>query len=329
MRGVDVSRFDFDTDLTFAALLVHPDGHVYHRYGGRDHRSASLWLSSASFESVLRETLAEHAAYAADPDPPTLAAPVRTEALPAFAKKDRGECIHCHSVRPTIAAKAVADGTWRATDIWRHPPPSRIGLDLDRDEQRRITAVATGSIAERGGLEAGDRIDALGEQRILTMSDVSFVLDRMPVEGGTLVVHYRRDGEARSGELELPSGWKIGTPLEYSWRPFKWELMPRVGFGGEDLGDADKVPLGLQPGDFAFRVTYLVDWGDFKRFGEAVERAGLEKDDVVVGAGGGSHFAGEAHFQAWYRLTHEPGDRVPIEVLRDGERRTLTITVPE
>jgi hypothetical protein len=350
MRGVDVARYPFDTDLTFAVLLMHPNGHVYHRYGGRDHRSASTWLSLASFERVLEATLEEHEAAAAPPHPPEPVPPVRTEELPAFAAKDRGECIHCHSVRPSIVAGLRPDRRLRPEDVWRHPPPGRIGLDLDRDDQQLVTAVAAGSVAERAGLRVGDRVlgmgpgvilglDSLGrpersfgfgwEQRILTASDVAWVLDRLPGTEKVLLVRVARDGEEWVCRFELADGWKVGTPLEYSWRPFKWDLTTRVGFGGKDLTADEKAELGLAPDAFAFRVQYLVDWGEFRRFGAAAKAAGIAKGDVVVGADGRRDFAGEPHFQAWYRLTHAAGDVVRIERLRDGERRTATLTVLE
>jgi S1-C subfamily serine protease len=33
------------------------------------------------------------------------------------------------------------------------------------------------------------------------------------------------------------------------------------------------------------------------------------------------------HFQAWFRLTRKPGEKVPIVVLRDGERHEVQLTV--
>ena len=35
MQGVDLEQFQFDYDLTWAALFLHPDGTVFARYGGR------------------------------------------------------------------------------------------------------------------------------------------------------------------------------------------------------------------------------------------------------------------------------------------------------
>ncbi len=35
INEVDLNTFTFDHDLTMAVVLAHPDGTVYHRYGGR------------------------------------------------------------------------------------------------------------------------------------------------------------------------------------------------------------------------------------------------------------------------------------------------------
>src|SRR5688500_3864463 len=36
MRGLDLGQFDFDYDLTWAALMFDPQGNVLGRFGGRD-----------------------------------------------------------------------------------------------------------------------------------------------------------------------------------------------------------------------------------------------------------------------------------------------------
>lgn len=333
MRGVDLERFRFDYDLTFAVLLMHPDGHVYHRYGGRDWRGADRWLGMKSFERVLRATLDEHAAYGARPDADRDPAPRREpraiEDVPAFAKRDKGECIHCHSVFPALYEDGVARGTWDAKDVWIHPPPARIGIDLDAIEQELLVSVEPGSPAEAAGLAAGDRLARVGEQRVLTVSDLAWTLERHPSAGGPLRVAYRRGDEERETELALAPGWKAGTPLEFSWRPFKWGLVPAMGFGGPELTAERKVALGLAAGAFAFEVGYLVTWGDNRRFGEAAARAGVREGDVVVALGGQRDFRSVDHVHAWWRLTREPGDEVDVELLRGGERVVVRVPVVE
>jgi len=324
---VDLARTPFDFDLTFAALLMHPDGHVYHRYGGRDERGADVWLSLPSLERVLSETLAEHEAYRAAPAPPPRRPPLRLAEVPAYKKRDKGECIHCHSVFPALYEEARDAGRFGEDDRWVYPPPGRLGLDLERDDQTRVAAVAAGSPAAAAGLARGDRLVRAGPQRLATSSDLSQVLHDLGPGPTKLVVAIERDGAARELTLELSAGWKRGTPLEFSWRPFKWGFTPDPGFGGQRLGAEELAALGLAPETFAFEVDYLVTWGEARRFGAEAERAGLRQGDVFLAAAGKRDFASVDHFHAWERLTRTSGERIAVEVLRDGARTTLELEV--
>src|SRR5262245_28361417 len=111
MRHVDLERYRFDCDLTFAALLMNADGTVYHRYGGRDWKDAESALSIPSLLAVLRGTLEEHAAYAKSPAPPALPPPRTLEKSESFARRDaekRVDCVHCHTVGDFTYKDAVA-----------------------------------------------------------------------------------------------------------------------------------------------------------------------------------------------------------------------------
>lgn len=326
LRGVDLAAYPFDFDLTFAALLMNADGHVYHRYGGRDERGADTWLSLASLERVLTVTLDEHARHRATPRPASKA-PLVLEKVPSFVKRDRGECIHCHSVFPAFYEEARAAETWSEDQRWVYPPPARIGLDLERDDQQRVTAVRPDSPAARAGVVAGDRLVRGGTQSLVTSADLMHVLHEFAPEGGKLALVVDRNGDERELTLALAPGWKRGTALEFSWRPFKWGFTPEPGFGGEALPSADKTALGLAREAFAFRVTYLVTWGENARYGAAAKSAGLREGDVFLAVNGKRDFASVDHFHAWWRLELVPGATVELEVLRAGERRTLPLAV--
>jgi hypothetical protein len=330
MRGVDLARYPFDFDLTFAALLMHPDGTVYHRYGGRDQRSAGVWLSGESWRRLLAQTLEEHAAReASDARAPVARPRLVLEELPEYASKDKGDCIHCHMVFPALRAAARARGTWRDSDLFVHPAPARIGLDLERDDQVRVTRVADGSPAAAAGLRVGDRLLAAGRQRLLTASDLSYALHEAAPEAGRLELALERDGGRLAVELALPDGWKVADPLEFSWRPSKWDLTPAPGFGGPALDAEEKRALGVDPGAFAFRVGYLVTWGDKQRYGKEAQRAGLRKGDVVVSLAGRADFASVDHVHAWWRFTRRTGEELEVVALRGGQRRVLRLRVLE
>jgi len=331
MRGVDLNRYAFDFDLTFGALLMHADGHVYHRYGGRDHRSASRWLSASSFESLLEHTLGDHAEYQV---PSVLAQrlPLRIETLPSFKKRDKGACIHCHSVYPAFYEEQLAAGSWQRRDVWKHPSPLRIGLDLDRDDQRRIVQLRPGSQVAEAGLRVGDRLLAMNGTEVMTASDVMFELEQLPWKGGPLAFSWERAGEQHQKAIPLAPGWKRGSPLEFSWRPSKWGLHPAPGFGGQQLSPEERLAADIPEsadGDFALRVTYMVTWGENKRFGEAAGKAGLREGDVLYQVAGRRDFATPDHLHAWWRLTRKVGDEVELRLMRKGSGHLLLLKVIE
>ena len=98
-----------------------------------------MWLSESSFADFLRQGLETQAAYLSDPHPPEPREPLFIEDVGAFAAKDKGECIHCHSVFPALRTEALAQDEWGTDGDWLYPPPSRLGFDLDRDDQQSVT----------------------------------------------------------------------------------------------------------------------------------------------------------------------------------------------
>ncbi len=318
MRGVDLSRFDFDFDLTFAVLTMDGAGQVYHRYGGRDERGAETWLSEASLERTLEVTLLEHEAAAPMPavEPRE---PLRLEEVASFKKRDKGECIHCHSVNTSLYEEARDKPGFDVNWIWKHPTPARIGIDLDRDDQRLVTAVEVGSSAALAKLFVGDRLVSVGGVSVATASDLMFALDRTSPQAGKLELVIERKGVQQGLTLSLKSDWKRATPREFAWRPTKWALTPAPGFGGPQLSPEELAGLGLARERFAFRVQYLVTWGDTRRFGQAAAMAGVREGDVVLSVGGKSNFDSIDHFHAWWRLRVQPGQDIAIELLREGE----------
>jgi S1-C subfamily serine protease len=213
--------------------------------------------------------------------------------------------------------------------IWRWPTPGQVGLTLDAVEQERVVSVRADSPAARAGLRAGDRLLTIDGQRVLSGSDVSWALERARGGARALALAWTRGDARLEGALELAAGWEVGDALTLSWRPSKWQLVPSPGFGGPALSPDEKQRLGLAPATFALRVDYLVTWGSEARFGQAAQRAGVRKGDVVLGVNGRADFQSHDHFQAWWRLNLRPGDVARVELLRGGERRVAELTVLE
>lgn len=333
LSQLDVANLRFDFDLTFAAVLMHADGTVYHRYGSRGPDAADGFLSMTSLAQLLRDTLPEHREYDRAPQPPEQATPLPAIELPwlqqRIAQGQRIDCVHCHNVNDAEFRGRGDRFVPDEDDVYRFPDPERAGFSLDREHQRRVTAVQEGSPAAKAGLRAGDELLRLGVQpSVRTLADVQWALHHAPAAGTELPLRWQRGDEAHDGTLALTTGWKRCDPRDYRWRPYKWNLSPAPGFGGPALDTAQKRKLGIADDHFAFRVNYLVDWGEQAHRGKAARAAGLQKGDVVVAFAGKHDFVSVEHFHAWVRLTKQVGDEVAIEVLRNGEKKTLRYALP-
>jgi len=334
MSQVDVRAIRFDFDLTFVALVMNADGTVYHRYGGRGPNNALEYLSLGSLARLLRDTMADHATYEAQPAPPAAPVPLPAIGLPSLRAKlaqgQRIDCVHCHMVNDAEHAWAVQEKCWQRDDLYVHPDPARIGLQLDCERQEVVHAVAADSPAAKAGLRQGDVLLQLGVQRsVRSFSDVQWALHQAPSGDHTLPVRYRRGEQEHGATLALAAGWKRCLPEEYAWRSYKWNLSPQAGFGGPALGAAEKAKLGLPADKFAFRVAYLVDWGERAHRGRAAAKAGLQKGDVLLAFAGKDDFASVDHFHAFVALTLPAGTDIEIVVLRAGQRQVLHYALPE
>ncbi len=329
MRGVDLARWRFDWDLTFAMVAARPDGQVLHRYGGRDARGADHWLNVASLKAFLQAGLESYRSAAADAG--KLGPSRSLDEVPPFAIRDKGACIHCHSVNPALRIEAQQAGTWTRASLWTYPAPARIGLDLHAERQTEVITVEPGSVAAKAGVRVGDRLARLGEARLATASDLMAALHALPPAATPTTIHVvRGDGqEPVALAAQLPSGWKVAPPEDFAWRPSKWGLSPAPGFGGPVLDPGELRELGLKPSVFAFRVSYLVNWGENKRWGQRAAAAGIAKGQVVLGAGGKRDFASIDHFHAWWRLTRKAGESVPVTLWEGGEEREIPLPVGE
>lgn len=317
---MDLSRFRFDYDETWAAFFLNARGRVYARVFGRDHTSPLSHRSLEGLAATMEAVLDVHRREAADPPEPAPPVPwTRIEDVPAYRRWRRpGDCVHCHTVQEDLRRQAIADAAWKREDLWAWPPPEAWGLTPGRREPARVESVAPGSFAHRAGLREGDLLRRVGGTRILSWGDLFAAVDASPARGDVEVAYERQGAEART-TLRLEGDWRRS---DLSWRVSIEALPPDPGLHGRGLDAAEKEALGLAPDALALRVQGVLKGG-------AAHWAGIEKNDVLLSLEVGGRATTRAldgrGFQAWFRAECVPGDRVAVEFLRSGARRRAVL----
>jgi serine protease Do len=316
MRGVNLDVFAFDYDLTWAGFFLSADETIYGRFGGRDGESADKYLTLPGLKHALRAALAAHQK-APKEKPPAGPKPARTvEQYAAAGKMRPNQCIHCHQADDFRRAELKAAKKWALDEVWVYPLPQNVGLTLDPDRGDRIQSVLEKSPAAKAGLRAGETLKTLNGVSVASFADVQHALHLAPASG-RLAVSWEHDGKVYGGELVLTAGWR---KTDVSWRPSMWGLEPAPHVQGRDLGAESRKRLGLSEKALAFRQ------GDFVT--EAARQAGIRPGDVIVGVDGKALDLTALQFQAYVRLTYKVGDKVTYNILRDGKRRDVPLTLP-
>jgi hypothetical protein len=315
MADVDVGRFDFDFDTTFAVLALNADGQVYTRYGARDSKSAESFVSLPSLETALRRSLDLHDLWRDGRLQLPEAGASRSSRSYEFVENiGNRRCIHCHDVASGKAIEQFDSPTFDLRrDIWIYPEPASLGLDLDPDDGATLHASA--GVAAAAGLKAGDRIVAIENRPTSTYGDIQHALHRLPEESQTVRLTL---GDGRHVELPLPSGWRYS---DISWRRLGLRLSPSAGFGGSPLSAERKVALGLPADGFATQVSFF----DFPRPPESP----LLQDDVVFAVNGVQSSRVIDHAALYISLSFSVGDTLELGVIRAGERLTVPLTVSQ
>jgi hypothetical protein len=219
---LDLDLFQYDYDMSWAAMFLNADGTIYGRYGSRDASGpqSDRLLSAAAFRKAAERALALHSAYPANKS--QLAAKTGAKAayslatqIPGLTERPteattRQQCIHCHMVKEfTLRAKWEA-GKLTAADLFVFPQPTNLGLTTDLDDGLLVKAVTAGSPAAAAGLAPGDELASLGGQPLISLADIQWALNAAPSEG-KLIVTLRRDGKLLDKTITLAHGWKSPT----------------------------------------------------------------------------------------------------------------------
>ncbi len=324
MRGVNLDLFDFDFDLTWAAFFISPDEKVYGRYGGRDAMSPDGRMSLAGLHYAMTQALAAHRPKSEDGrskieerriDPPSSAFKRTIDRYAAAQRRAADSCIHCHQVYDARREWLQTTGKWRLDEVWVYPSPENIGLTLDVDQGNRVQAVAKASPADRVGLRAGDRLRSVNGVAVASIADVQYGLQRAPAEG-EIPIAWLREGKIISARMNLTKDWRKS---DISWRWSLRGLEPTPGVQGDDLSSEERGKLGLNEKQLAFYQGAFLS--------TSARQAGIRANDIILGVDNKQLDMTARQFQAFVRLNYKLGDRIIYNILREGRRLDLPLTL--
>lgn len=335
---LDLSRFQFDSDLSFSTLLFNGDGTLYGRYGSWDHQTNAQQTATAGFQRFLEGGLALHQSYPANraslagkQAPPT---PYRTPLdIPGLAGKYTPllnwngkivpSCVHCHQINDAQRVTLREQQQLLPESlIYPTPQPATVGLTLAPDDSARVTAVVPGSPADRAGFQPDDRIATLDGQSLISISDFSWALHRLPATAKVPAGIIR--GYSRiTLQLDLPIGWRQKSDISHRAGTWGMRSMAAGGLQLEDLSDNERQRRGFPADSLALQVKLAGEYGTHG----AAKRAGFKKGDVIVSLEGRTNRLTESEWIGSALLRHLPGTNLPAVVIRGTERLELRLPI--
>ncbi len=335
-NALDLSLFQFDYDLSFSALIFNADRTIYGRFGSWTHQKNQHDKSTAGFKRVLEAALQIHRGYPANKlslaGKQGVSTPYATPInIPTLDGKYRMEldwkgkvvpsCVHCHQIGDALRLVHRNKGEPVPSElIYPMPAPETIGLTLAQEGVAKVEAVAKDSVASRAGLQAGDDVVSLNDQRLISIADFSWALHRAPASG-IIPAMVKRGSEMKSLTFALPDGWRSQSDI--SKRVGTWG-MRGMAFGGmvlEDLPDEARTTRELKKGDLALLVKSVGQYGKHA----AAKKAGFQKDDVILRLGEIGSRLTEGELLGALLQKHHVGEDLPATVLRGEQRVELKL----
>jgi serine protease Do len=326
-NGLDLGLFQYDYDMSWAAMILNADLTIYGRYGSRDASGpgSDRLLSVVAFRKAAERALALHKEYPSNKKEliaktgpkPSYATPTEIPGLTDRPREAsmRQQCIHCHMVKEYALRAKWEGGVLTAADLFVYPQPTNIGLTMQLDDGLIVDSVAAGSPADRAGLAKGDQLVSIGGQALVSLADIQWALNVAPSEG-KLSFTLRRGGAVIDRSLALTGDWKR---YDIGWRASSWYGL-RQGFKTEPLPDSEKAGRGISHDRLALVVKNL-----YGKSATALPAAGVKKDDIIVAVDGRTQAMTESEFLVYLRLTHGPKDSVKLTVLRGNDQQELTV----
>jgi len=160
-----------------------------------------------------------------------------------------------------------------------------LGITSEGDDKgAKILSVTKESAAEKAGLKKGDVITKIGDRKIESSDDVTDAI-RSRKPGDKVSISYLRDGKSQTATAELTK-WK-GVPMNAIAAVPRIEALGDIGQRFREMGPNEnffiaggrpRLGLSIQDTDDGNGVKVL-DVDDES----AAEKAGIKKDDIIVG----------------------------------------------
>ncbi|PQO42013.1 Trx7/PDZ domain-containing (seleno)protein [Blastopirellula marina] len=337
-NGLDLNLFQYDYDQSFAVFLMNADKTIYGRFGTRSHRTD--WTSDVSIEGLAKAMdlgLKLHANYPANQkwfagkkgDEPLYPSPEKFPSLKGkytdslnYEGNVVQSCIHCHQIGD--AQKSVfRDQSKPIPDeyLFPYPHPKVLGMIIDPSEVNLLKEVTEGSIADKAGLEAGDKVFALNGQAILSIADIQWVLHHAG-KTDTLEAIIERGDEKLKRTITLPEGWRQQDDL--SWRVSSWPMrgMMLGGLVVEQATPEQRAAAGItDPGKMALRVRFVGRYGKHA----LAKNKGFKVNDILTGYDGQDDLIRETDLLAYAAKNCMPGEEVEINFIRGTKPMSITL----
>lgn len=337
-NALDLTRFEFDFDLSFTSMIFNGDGTVYGRYGSWTHQKNPLDRTTDGIRETLERALDLHRNYPANriqltgkqARPSTYKTPVDMPTLQGKYRRNLDwennvvqSCVHCHQIGDALRA-GFRERKERIPDRLIHPfpAPETVGIRLDLNKSASIDSVIEGSPASEAGLQPGDDILQFDDQPMISAADVSWVLHNAP-DHGPLALTIRRDGTVRTLTLSLPTGWRHRADISRRVGTWSMRAMALGGLQLIDLADEERMRLGISMDRMALVARHVGEYNEHA----AAKRAGFKKGDILVEVSGFNGRTSESELISQLLRERQAGDKVSTVVLRGEDRVELQLPI--
>ena len=336
-NALDLTKFQFDYDVSFSAMIFAGYGTVIGRFGSWTHQKDPSEKSVDGFKATLDAALLLHRGYPGNAanlaGKQPVASPFQTPLdIPLIANHDNPygrdldwqgnvvkSCVHCHQIGDGLkAAFREKSELLPLRLIYPMPAPETVGLSVAGDSRAKVDEVAPGSAAAAAGFQRGDEIVSVDGQWIISVADIAWALHQSD-DVDQMVVEVNRGGQRHMLSLELAEGWRMKSDI--ARRVGTWPMRAMVGGGMkmEDLSDEERQKRGLDKDGLAFQIVHVGQYGRHA----AAKRAGFLKDDILIEVDGITERLTESQYFGILLQRHPGKASLDAVVLRKGKRVEL------